>query len=618
MHPQQFEDPEALVDAVIAAVGKTIVLALPLGLGKANHVVNALFMRAMDDPSIKLRIFTALTLEKPWGGSDLERRFIGPITGRLFGHYPDLAYALARRAGALPPNIEINEFFMLAGRFLSVPGAQQDYISANYTHAAGYVLDRGVNVVAQLVAKREVDGAARYSLSCNPDLTLDLLEARRTGRANFLLVGRTNDELPFMPGDSDLPAQAFSHVLDGPATRFPLFAPPKAPVSLSEHAAGFHVARLVPDGGTLQIGIGSVGDAVCRALILRQRENAVFRDTVTRLSAVPPEPFEAAPFEAGLYGATEMLVDGFLELIKAGILKREVDGAVVHAAFFLGPGAFYRALREMPEHERARIRMTPVGFVNELYGDEPAKRRARIDARFVNNAMMATLLGAIVSDGLEDGRVVSGVGGQYNFVAQAFALDGARSIITLNATREERGRTHSNIRWSYGHTTIPRHLRDMVVTEYGVADLRGRTDSECIAAMLSIADSRFQEQLLREAKEAGKIRRDFRIQAAFRNNTPERIKRALRPAHERGLVPLFPFGTDFTEIEQRLVPALAYLKGAAASTAALCRLFWRGLMAGNISAADADCLDRLDLSNPAGIRLRILRALVRAALTATR
>ena len=66
----------------------------------------------------------------------------------------------------------------------------------------------------------------------------------------------------------------------------------------------------------------------------------------------------------------------------------------------------------------------PVSFTNELYGDEDAKRRARVDARFVNNAMMATLMGAAISDGLENGQVVSGVGGQYNFVAQAFALAG--------------------------------------------------------------------------------------------------------------------------------------------------------------------------------------------------
>ena len=96
----------------------------------------------------------------------------------------------------------------------------------------------------------------------------------------------------------------------------------------------------------------------------------------------------------------------------------------LHGAFFLGPKSFYRALREMTPEQIARIQMMPVSFTNELYGDEDAKRRARVDARFVNNAMMATLMGAAVSDGLEDGQVVSGVGGQYNFVAQAFALAG--------------------------------------------------------------------------------------------------------------------------------------------------------------------------------------------------
>ena len=82
----------------------------------------------------------------------------------------------------------------------------------------------------------------------------------------------------------------------------------------------------------------------------------------------------------------------------------------------------------MSESERAKFQMTAVSYVNELYGDEASKRSARIKGRFINNAMMATLLGAVVSDGLADGKIVSGVGGQYNFVAQSFALDDARSI----------------------------------------------------------------------------------------------------------------------------------------------------------------------------------------------
>src|SRR6202011_1561216 len=131
---------------------------------------------------------------------------------------------------------------------------------------------------------------------------------------------------------------------------------------------------------------------------------------------------ETGPFERGLYGVSEMLFEAFLGLIEAGILKREVDGVVLHGAFFLGPKSFYRVLREMTATQIARIQMMPVSFTNEIYGDEQTKRRARVDAGFVNNAMMATLMGAVISDGLENGQVVSGVGGQYNFVAQAFAL----------------------------------------------------------------------------------------------------------------------------------------------------------------------------------------------------
>src|SRR6266487_4492032 len=109
--PISFDDPQRIADEIIARVGKNIMLALPLGLGKANHVANALFARAAADPSITLRIFTALTLEKPRGNSDLERRFVAPISERLFAGYPELAYALALHAGSLPANIAVDEFF---------------------------------------------------------------------------------------------------------------------------------------------------------------------------------------------------------------------------------------------------------------------------------------------------------------------------------------------------------------------------------------------------------------------------------------------------------------------------------------------------------------------------
>jgi acyl-CoA hydrolase len=613
--PVSFDDPDRLADAIIARVGKTIELALPLGLGKANHVANALFKRAAADPSIKLRIFTALTLEKPRAKSDLERRFLQPLSERLFAGYPDLAYAIALRAGTLPPNVKVDEFFFAAGTRLGIAAAQQSYICANYTHALRYVLDRGVNVVAQLVAKRVRGGETRVSLSCNPDLTLDLLACRARKECDFLFVGQVNSELPFMPGEGDIAAGEFDLMLDGPATDFRLFALPREPVDLAEYAAGLHVARTVADGGTLQLGIGSLGDAVTQALILRHRRNAEFRSVVARLDPADMAPAglrESAPFEGGLYGVSEMFVEGFLDLLHAGVLKREVDGTLLHAAFFLGSRAFYRALREMPEADLAKLRMGPVSFVNELYGDEATKRRARVKARFINNAMMATLLGAAISDGLENGQVVSGVGGQYNFVAQAFALGDARSIIMLRATRTVKGRTTSNILWNYGHTTIPRHLRDLVVTEYGIADLRGKTDRDVIAAMAAIADSRFQDELLRRAKDAGKIEQGFQLPAACRDNTPDRIARALEGAREQGLLPPFPFGSDFTATEERLIPALELLR--AASPLHLARLLARGLFSSASSSDVRDCLARMSLAHPSGAIEHVEAALLRAAL----
>jgi hypothetical protein len=342
--PKLFSDPEAIAEDIIRDIGTNLVVGLPLGLGKANHIINALYARAAADRSINLTFFSAPTLEKPKPGNLLERRFIGPVIDRLFGGYPDLTYASALHAGALPPNIRVIEFFFLAGRWLHVPFAQQHYISANYTHAASYLLARGLNVVTQLVAKRVVDGVARYSLSCNTDTTLDILSARTQGAASFKLIGQVNSELPFMPGLGDLPANEFSAVLDSPETDFPLFAPPSEPISDTKYAIGLHAAGLVRDGGTLQIGIGQVGDALAQGLIVRHRDNAQFHAILQRLAPGTERlaALETGPFENGLYGVSEMLFEAFLGLIEAGILKREVEGAMLHGAFFLGPRSFYR------------------------------------------------------------------------------------------------------------------------------------------------------------------------------------------------------------------------------------------------------------------------------------
>lgn len=660
--PKRYDDVEACVEDTLRRVGRRIVLGTPLGLGKANHLVNAFYRRACADPSLELHLFTALTLGRPRWSSDLERRFVEPLAERLFGDYPELAYVDPLRSGDVPDNVRISEFYFQPGSLLHSPLAQQQYISSNYTHAVRDLLDTGVNVLAQLVGVEEGAEGLRYSLSCNPDLTLDLAPplraAERQGRPVALLA-QVNRNLPFMYGDAAVGPDYFDAVVDAPRYDFPLFGPPNQAISTVDYGVALHVSALIRDGGTLQIGIGSLGDAITYLLKLRHERPATYRDVLTdadidaRYGTLIDQIGGRAPFEQGLYASSEMLVDGFLELRRSGILRRTVydhatvqrllnEGAITevvspatldalmdagvitstmtaddvallrrlgillpevtyedgrlqlgngssvpadlsdptafdticthglgdrlrgghfaHASFFVGPPSFYERLRHMDHAERAQIGMTSISYVNELYGDEALKRHQRRAARFVNTGLIATLDGAVASDGLADGRVISGVGGQYNFVAMAHALEDGRSILMIRSTTEQDGEVQSNIRWRYGHVTIPRHLRDFVVTEYGIADLRGRTDEEVATALIEIADARFQDELLEAARDAGKISASYRIPDHARSNRPDRLEDALRPYRAKGLFPSYPFGTDLTEEEQVLQRALTRLK----------------------------------------------------------
>jgi hypothetical protein len=231
--------------------------------------------------------------------------------------------------------------------------------------------------------------------------------------------------------------------------------------------------------------------------------------------------------------------------------------------------------------------------------------------------MMSSLLGAAASETLEDGRVVSGVGGQYNFVAMAHELPDGRSILLQRATRHHRGGVETNIRWHYGQTTIPRHLRDLVVSEYGVADLRGKSDNECIEAMLAISDARFVDALAAEAKAHGKLAADFKIPEAWRRHRPEMLEEALAEAGAKGLLPRFPFGSDFTEVELRLLSALTWLQTSSATWRGRWGLFQRLLRPGEAVAEESVALERMQLGAPAGVAARLQQRLLLAALRTT-
>lgn len=638
---ERFAGPRELVDHILQQVGPRVVVGTPLGLGKANRIVDELYERARRDRTIQLEILTALGLAPPQPSSELEARLLAPIAERVFGGYPVPAFERDMRRDAVPPNVRVRSFFFAPGSALRSRHAQQHHVSVNYADAPTAVRDAGVNVLAQLVAPGAGDA---LSLSCNPDLALDVLDAlaeRREAGEPVVACAELNRNLPYMGGDAEVDASVFDVALDVPGGDFPLAGPAKEPVDLTDHLIGLRASSLVRDGGTIQIGIGALSDAIVWMLRLRHLDNPAYQsllaaagaqgwsETIDRVGGI-------GPFDRGLYACSEMLVDGFLDLMEAGVLRRRAygdaatqcradaaprdgeappGGHVAHAAFFLGPRSFYERLRTLPDSQRDLIGMTRVRFTNTLDGDRELKLLQRRDARFLNTAMQVSLLGATLSDAVEPGRVVSGVGGQADFVAMAHALPDGRSVTLVRATRRA-GRVTSNIVWEHGHVTIPRQERDIVVTEYGVADVRGRSDADVVAALVEVADSRFQDELVASATAAGKLPASYSVPERARANLPERL--ADDVAGHRAHLPELPFGSDITATEISLGRALRHVGRLVEGRR------WRDVRvdelrqaAGRLPDAARPHLERLGLHRPRSLRERAWQRLVVYGLAAT-
>ena len=712
---ERVADLQAAVARILERCGNALTVCAPLALGKPNELLNALYAAVRDDPRRSMTLYTALSLARPAPKPGLEARFAGPFVARQFGaDYPDLQYVLDLREGSIPDRVRVHEFYFQSGAWLANPRMQRDYASINYTHVAREVAARDPNLIVQLVARR----GDRLSLSCNTDVTLDLLDLMaRAGKPRPLVALVVHPDLPFLGHDAVLPPDFPCLLLEQAGPAHKLFALPREPVLDAEYALGLHASSLVVDGGTLQIGIGALSDALVHALLLRERDNASYRGALAALRAGEPPAIvrewgDEAPFARGLYGASELVMDGFMHLRRAGVLRRRVfddlelqrllnsgaigetadetslerfieagwiaaaldrpslerlvrfglvdegatlaqgellladgtrisadlldpdarkllaqgiagrrlrNGRYLHGAFYLGSTPLYDWLRTLEGEDYEGLAMTRVSYINELYGGrEQLDIAQRHKARFFNTCMMHTLSGAAVSDGLANGLVVSGVGGQYNFVAMAHALPDARSVLMLRSTRESGAEAGSNIVWSYAHATIPRHLRDLVVTEYGIADLRGASDGEVVERLLAITDARFVDGLAQAARSAGKLAPDFRVPDAWRRNNPAALKECLRPWTSRNLFPRYPFGSDFDELELALMPALKRLKAATATRRGRLATVARALVSGAPTEAQGPLLARMGLDRPRGFGEKLQARLLAWALSETR
>ncbi|MGE5370625.1 MAG: acetyl-CoA hydrolase/transferase C-terminal domain-containing protein [Solirubrobacterales bacterium] len=709
------DDVKMVVDRIIEHVGKDITYAASLALGKPTILVNELYRRAKEDPTITLKIVTALPLEKPRGHSELEKRFLTPVRERIFDGVPEFDYLLDYREGKMPKNVTTYEFFSKAGIHLNDPVAQRNHMASNYTHVVRDAMDFGVNVFGQLIGFREVDGKYIYSMGCNTDITIGAIKSLKEIRAaggKVALVGEANKNMPFMYGDAVVEGETYDMILHGPEFDYELFCPPKDPVAVADHMIGLNVSTLIRDGGTIQVGIGALGDAIVAGLVMRNEHNDVYQEVIKKSGIIDRNKKliekwgDTGHFNQGLYGSSEMFVDAFMQMYKKKILKRKVfesvplmklintgklaadnipadildqliemhaihpklrqkdfdfltefgilkkglryenwtvydgdtayhadlrddnnrtairsllgkellNGKVILGAFFVGPKAFYNALNEMSEEERQLFGMSGVEKVNQLYGDEELRALQRRDGRFVNTGMVVNILGAVASDQLQDGRVISGIGGQYNFVAMAHALDDGRLIIMVKSTKGSGATTKSNIVFNYGHCSVTKHMRDIIVTEYGIADVRGKPDGEVAKAIINICDSRFQEQLVAEAKASGKLDPDYVIPPEYRNNYPENLAALVKPYQEQGYFQPFPFGTDLLPHEVALGGSLKVLKAMSQgapiklATGLISELFRP------VPATAAPYLEHMKLDKPASFKEKIEQKMVLLAL----
>ncbi len=278
------------------------------------------------------------------------------------------------------------------------------------------------------------------------------------------VIAQINPSMPRTLGDS------FVHVDDidlGVEVDIPPYGHERAPVGDIERRIGEYVADLVPDGATLQMGIGAIPSAVADALHAKR--------------------------DLGVH--TEMMTDVVLDLVERGVVTgaaKEINRGRVVATFMLGSQRLYDWVNDNP-----MIEMRPAEYTN----DTAIIRRFRKMVA-INSAIEIDLTGQVCADSIGP-RMYSGVGGQMDFVRGAALADDGRAIIALPSTAAggSVSRIVPYLARGAGVVTTRAHV-ETIVTEWGVAELHGRSIRDRARQLIAISDPRFREQLEHEADRA--------------------------------------------------------------------------------------------------------------------
>ena len=329
-----------------------------------------------------------------------------------------------------------------------------DYIPSHFSQIPRSMVEHvGVDTLIAIVSP--MDGEGYLSLGTNADYAITV--ARKTGAR---LIFEVNPHMPRVRGDCRVHIGDVTAVVE---TDQPLLAAPPAALSAVDIRIGEIIAGLVEDGACLQMGIGALPDAVCAGLYHHRN--------------------------LGIH--TELFTPGLAELVRRGVAdnsRKQTHTGTTIFTFALGDRALYDFIDNNPQAQAY-----PVAYVNN-----PAVIARNDKVVSVNATTQVDFHGACNSE-FVGGRQFSGTGGQVDFVRGAYMSAGGKSIIACHSTAAKGTVSRITARLT-GPVTTSRNDTHLVVTEYGVADMKGNTLGERAKALIAIAHPSFREELEREAR----------------------------------------------------------------------------------------------------------------------
>jgi len=350
-----------------------------------------------------------------------------------------------------------NSLFVGGSTRQAVSDGRADYTPCFFQEIPGLFTNGALPVDVALITVSPPDKLGLVSLGISVDYT------KQAALSAKLVIAEVNPNMPRTGGDSFLPLSEIDYFV--PSER-PLLEidPPK--IGELERAIGGHVASLIRDGDCLQLGIGAIPDAVLGFLHEKS--------------------------DLGIH--SEMISDGVMNLAEAGVVncrRKNLHPGKIVITFAMGTSKFYQWL-----NNNSMVETYTVDYTNDPFVISQNDNMVSI-----NSALAVDLLGQVAADAMGP-RQYSGVGGQVDFVRGAARSKGGRSIIALPATAAKGSVSRVVPTLEAGQAvTTSRNDIDYVVTEYGVAKLKGKTVRQRMAALIAIAAPQFREALRQGCKD---------------------------------------------------------------------------------------------------------------------